>query len=44
MKLNDVRFVNVIRFKELSVKHLYDHFMGLPGLTAYFPDSYPVGR
>ena len=33
LKMSEVKFVNVIRYDELSVKGLYDSFMGLEGCS-----------
>ena len=44
LKLKDVRMVEVTRFDELSVKRLYDNFLALAGMKAYFPSTYPKGR
>ena len=44
LKLNEVKFVHVIKYDELSVKNLYDKFMTLEGFADYFPDKYPKGR
>ena len=44
LKLNEVKFVHVIKYDELSVKNLYDKFMTLEGFPDYFPDKYPKGR
>ena len=32
LKLKDVKFVNIIRYDELSVKGLYEKFLGLNGM------------
>ena len=44
LKLSDVKFVSVTKYDELSVKKLYKDFLTLPGMTEYFPSSYPKGR
>ena len=44
LKLNDMKFVQVKKYEELSVKKLYPMFLELEGMPFYFPDSYPVGR
>ena len=40
----DVRFVTVVKYDELSVKNLYDKFIVLDGMAQYFPNRYPKGR
>ena len=32
LKLKEVKFVSVVRYDELSVKGLYDKFLGLDGM------------
>ena len=44
LKMREVKFINVTKFEELSVKGLYDKFIGLEGMKFYFPDKYPKGR
>ena len=44
LKLSDVKFIQVTRYDELSVKGLYDKFMNLEGMPDYFPAKYPIGR
>ena len=44
LKLREVKFVQVTKYDELSVKNLYDNFMTLEGMNLYFPDKYPKGR
>ena len=44
LKLQDVKFISVIKYDELSVKHLYDKFLGLNGVKDYFPSQYAKGR
>ena len=44
LKLREVKFVNVTRFDELSVKNLYGRYMELEGFKFYFPTKYPKGR
>ena len=44
LKLQDVKFISVIKYDELSVKHLYDKFLGLDGVKDYFPSKYARGR
>ena len=42
--LEDKKEVSVIKYDELSVKHLYKKFLELPGMSLYFPNKYPKGR
>jgi len=42
--MREVKFINVTKYEELSVKNLYDNFLTLEGMKFYFPDSYPKGR
>jgi len=44
LKLREVQFVQVVKYDELSVKHLYIDFIELPAMAEYFPDEYPKGR
>ena len=44
LKMSDVKFVNVIKFDELSVKNLYNKLLVLDGMEQYFPNKYPKGR
>ena len=44
LRMNEVKFVNVTRYEELSVKNLYDKFLSLEGMKFYFPDKYAKGR
>ena len=44
LKMKDAKFVNVVKYDELSVKSLYSKLLQLDGMAAYFPDSYPKGR
>ena len=44
LKLQDVRFVTIIKYDELSVKNLYAKFLLLDGMPNYFPNTYPKGR
>ena len=44
LKMREVKFINVTKYNELSVKSLYDNFMTLQGMKFYFPDKYPKGR
>ena len=43
LKMREVKFVNVTKYDELSVKNLYDKFLSLEGMKFYFPDKYPKG-
>ena len=44
LKMQDVKFANIIRYDELSVKGLYAKFMTLEGMPLYFPSKYAKGR
>jgi len=44
LKLREVKFVEVKKYEELSVKNLYDKFITLEGMANYFPSKYPKGR
>ena len=44
LKLKEVKFVNVVKYDELSVKNLYDRFLTLDGMTQFFPAKYAKGR
>ena len=44
LKMREVKFINVTKYDELSVKSLYDNYLSLEGMKFYFPDKYPKGR
>ena len=44
LKLVDVNFIQVVKYDELSVKHLYDKLIKLPSMSSFFPDKYPKGK
>ena len=44
LKLQEVKFVNIVRYDELSVKGLYDKFLSLDGMHQYFPSKFAKGR
>ena len=44
LKMTDVKFINVVKYDELSVKNLYDRLIKLEGMAQYFPGKYPLGR
>jgi hypothetical protein len=44
LKLNEVRYISVSKYDELSVKHLYEDLLALDGMRMYFPDKYSKGR
>ena len=44
LKLQEVKFVNIIRYDELSVKSLYDKFLSLDGMQQFFPSKFAKGR
>ena len=43
MLMEDVRFVNVPTFDEVSVKQMYKDVVSQEDVAAYFPDKYPKG-
>ena len=43
-KIGEIKFVQVPRYDELSVKSLYAQLLALDGMADYFPNSYPKGR
>ena len=44
LKLSEVKFIQVPKYDEISVKNLYDKFMELPNMRTYFPEKYAKGR
>ena len=44
LKMKDVKFINVVKYDELSVKHLYKELLTLPNMAKYFPNKYAKGR
>ena len=44
LKLREVKFVQVVKYDELAVKHLYEKLLTLPLMAEYFPNKYPKGR
>ena len=44
LKLSEVKFIQVVRYDELSVKHLYKDLWALSNMAQYFPNKYPKGR
>ena len=44
LKLREVKFISVVRYDELAVKHLYKDLLELPNMAQYFPNKYPKGR
>ena len=44
LKRDEVKFVEVTHYDELSVKNLYDKLIELEGMRDYFPVKYPKGR
>ena len=44
LKMRDVKFINVVKYDELSVKNLYSKLLSLDGMGLYFPSRYPKGR
>ena len=43
MKNEDIKFINMPKYDELSVKNLYSKFAEYPYFLDYFPDSFPKG-
>ena len=44
LKKADCKFINIIRYDELSVKSLYNKFMTLDGFADYMPTKFAKGR
>ena len=44
LKRSEVKWVEVMKYDELSVKQLYDKLLALPMMKDYFPNKYPKGR
>ena len=44
MKLKEVKHIEVKKYDELAIKHLYDDILKLEGVAKYFPSRYPKGR
>ena len=44
LELNEVRWIEVPTYEELSVKSLYPIFEKDPSMSSYFPDRLPKGR
>ena len=43
-KLKEVKFIQAPKYDEISVKNLYDRFIKLEGMVAFFPAKYAKGR
>lgn len=43
-KLKEVKFISVVKYDELAVKHLYKELVTLDHMSQYFPNKYPKGR
>jgi len=43
-RIRDVKFIEVPRYDEISVKNLYDRLVGLDGMKDYYPSKYPKGK
>ena len=43
-KINDVRWINVPKYDELSVKNLFPRLKDDEKFMKYLPDTYPAGR
>ena len=44
LKRTEVKWVEVMKYDELSVKSLYAKFLEMPMMKDYFPNKYPKGR
>ena len=44
MPINEVRFINVPHYDEVSVKRLWPKMKLAPNFMLYFPDRLPQGR
>ena len=44
LKMNEVRFVNIKKFNELSLKQNYSKWLTRDDVKLYFPDSLPKNR
>ena len=44
MKKADIRYIQVPKYDELSVKNIYPMFAKDAQFMSYFPDSYPKGK
>ena len=44
LKMSEVRFINVPKYEELSVKNLFPHLKNDKTFMMYFPDKYPQGH
>ena len=44
LKIKEVKYVEVVKYDELSVKQLYGKLIVMPQMVNYFPAKYPKGR
>ena len=44
LKISDVRFINVPKYGELSIKNLFPHLQTDATFMMYLPDTYPKGH
>ena len=44
LKLSEVKYINIPKYDELSVKNLYPKLIALENMKHYFPDKYSKGR
>ena len=44
LKLSEVKYINVPKYDELSVKNLYPRLIELENMKQFFPDKYSKGR
>ena len=44
LKMSEVRYCNPPHYDEISVSELYEPCLKMPGMAAYFPDTYAKGR
>ena len=44
IRLENVKFVQVPKYDEISVKALYDKLLALPDMASFFPNKYAKGR
>ena len=44
LKMSEVKFINVPRFEELSIKNLFPHLKNDSAFMMFLPDKYPKGH
>jgi len=42
--MEKIKFCNIVCYNEIGVSSIYLKVVQLPGMSKYFPDSYPKGR